>query len=84
MSEVSEMTQENSVCMQSVDMDLTCLPPGNTSLQQVMFVCVFNALPLLPILRLLEESVPVTEWRDWKKQFKLSSSALICLFLLLD
>ncbi|XP_039472979.1 kinesin-like protein KIF20A [Oreochromis aureus] len=28
------MTQENSVCMQSVDMDLTCLPPGNTSLQQ--------------------------------------------------
>ncbi|XP_039473128.1 kinesin-like protein KIF20A isoform X1 [Oreochromis aureus] len=34
MSEVSEMTQENSVCMQSVDMDLTCLPPGNTSLQQ--------------------------------------------------
>ncbi|CAI5673770.1 unnamed protein product [Oreochromis niloticus] len=29
-----EMTQENSVCMQSVDMDLTCLPPGNTSLQQ--------------------------------------------------
>ncbi|XP_005744921.1 kinesin-like protein KIF20A isoform X1 [Pundamilia nyererei] len=34
MSKVSEMIQENSVCMQSVDMDLTCLPPGNTSLQQ--------------------------------------------------
>ncbi|CAI5673776.1 unnamed protein product [Oreochromis niloticus] len=34
MSEVSEMTQENSVCMQSVDMDFTCLPPGNTTLQQ--------------------------------------------------
>uniref|UniRef100_I3JBD7 Kinesin-like protein n=1 Tax=Oreochromis niloticus TaxID=8128 RepID=I3JBD7_ORENI len=28
------MTQENSVCMQSVDMDFTCLPPGNTTLQQ--------------------------------------------------
>uniref|UniRef100_A0AAZ1XG58 Kinesin motor domain-containing protein n=1 Tax=Oreochromis aureus TaxID=47969 RepID=A0AAZ1XG58_OREAU len=32
------MTQENSVCMQSVDMDLTCLPPGNTSLQQACVV----------------------------------------------
>ncbi|XP_030612665.1 kinesin-like protein KIF20A isoform X2 [Archocentrus centrarchus] len=35
MSAVAEMTEEDSVCMQSVDMDLTCdVPSGNTSFQQ--------------------------------------------------
>lgn len=38
MSAVAEMTEEVSVCMQSVDMDLTEVLPSDTSVQQVKFV----------------------------------------------